>query len=408
MAQHGRVYKDEIEKEKRFNIFKKNVERIENLNGNAPSTKLYTLGTNAFTNLTTEEFLATHTGYKKQFDSTSGGSMTNGFRYENLTGDNIPSSIEWREHGAATGIKDQGKCGMKIKKKMGDVVVLQFQYRGIDVSVNVEDVDKVNLIDLIVEYWEKAKENNVQTPQNPTFQYVYKMKHVSLNCDADLMKMFSNLTDKKEIYVWVWDGLKDTKVVSAARPLVLGKSPMEVDKQVVNEIGSPSASNPKLTPRRRKNTVVEAEIISKEEFERHVSSLNKLLGILCNWGSRRTKQNKNRTINLTLRGGTYCVQENSCGGGDMTNAFEFIGKNQGISTDAEYPYTAFNGNQSQCQAKTSVVTINDYESIPPKDEGALLKAVSQQPKLSRLESMVVGLSSITTKVESSMGSVATT
>ncbi|XP_021740882.1 uncharacterized protein LOC110707185 [Chenopodium quinoa] len=104
---------------------------------------------------------------------------------------------------------------------MGDVVVLQFQYRGIDVAVNVDDIDKVNLIDLIVE-------------------------------------CFANLPDEKEIYVWVVDGLKDTQVVAAARSLILG---------------SASARGPKLIPRRRQNTFIEAEVISEEEFQRRVASL---------------------------------------------------------------------------------------------------------------------------------------
>ena len=99
---------------------------------------------------------------------------------------------------------------------MVDKIVLQFQYNGIDVSVVVDDVDKVNLIELIVEYWEIAKEKNIETPEHPTFQYVFKMKHVSLLSDADLMKMFRNLPEKTEIYIWVGCGAKDSKVVSIA------------------------------------------------------------------------------------------------------------------------------------------------------------------------------------------------
>ncbi|XP_021728546.1 zingipain-2-like [Chenopodium quinoa] len=110
MTQYGRVYKDEIEKEKRFNIFKTNVEYIDNFNANA-SNKLYTLGTNAFTDLTTEELIATHTGIKKQFISESMSTRTTQFRHENLTDDDILPSIDWREHGAVMGVKDQGLCG---------------------------------------------------------------------------------------------------------------------------------------------------------------------------------------------------------------------------------------------------------------------------------------------------------
>ncbi|KAK9096831.1 hypothetical protein Sjap_022328 [Stephania japonica] len=60
MALHGHVYKDEAEKEKRFNVFKENVEYIEQFNkaGNHP----YKLSVNGFADLTNEEFKATRNG----------------------------------------------------------------------------------------------------------------------------------------------------------------------------------------------------------------------------------------------------------------------------------------------------------------------------------------------------------
>ncbi|KAL7185404.1 hypothetical protein ACSBR2_027360 [Camellia fascicularis] len=54
MALHGRVYKDTAEEDKRFNIFKDNVERIESFNKAA--NKPYKLGVNQFVDLTNEEF----------------------------------------------------------------------------------------------------------------------------------------------------------------------------------------------------------------------------------------------------------------------------------------------------------------------------------------------------------------
>ncbi|ONK81118.1 uncharacterized protein A4U43_C01F25500 [Asparagus officinalis] len=64
MAEHGRVYKDEAEKARRFEIFKENVEYIEDFN-NAGKHR-YTLGVNLFADLTSEEFLATYaSGFKK-------------------------------------------------------------------------------------------------------------------------------------------------------------------------------------------------------------------------------------------------------------------------------------------------------------------------------------------------------
>ncbi|KAL2907288.1 Vignain [Bienertia sinuspersici] len=55
---------------------------------------------NAFADLTNEEFLATHTGYKKKFhyyESMFGHSMangTNGVKYEGLSGDELPETTK--------------------------------------------------------------------------------------------------------------------------------------------------------------------------------------------------------------------------------------------------------------------------------------------------------------------------
>ncbi|XP_021766149.1 ervatamin-C-like [Chenopodium quinoa] len=97
----------EIEKEKRFNIFKENVERIESFNGNN-SNKLFKLRVNAFVDLTTEEFVATRTGYKRAFHPSS-SSMKSTFQFNNLT--DVQPSVDWRYVGAVTSIKDQGQCG---------------------------------------------------------------------------------------------------------------------------------------------------------------------------------------------------------------------------------------------------------------------------------------------------------
>lgn len=108
MVRHGRTYKDNAEKEKRFKIFKDNMELIESFNrgGNQP----YNLRINEFADQTNEEFLASRNGYKFQFPNLmSSPSEQTSFRYENVTA--IPSSMDWRENGAVTPIKDQGECG---------------------------------------------------------------------------------------------------------------------------------------------------------------------------------------------------------------------------------------------------------------------------------------------------------
>ncbi|XP_062102983.1 senescence-specific cysteine protease SAG39-like [Humulus lupulus] len=101
---HGRVYKDINEEKKRFEIFKRNVARIDDFNW--ASNKPYKLGVNQFADLTNEEFGASRNRYKAHVcDST----RTASFRYENVTA--LPSSLDWRKLGAVTPVKDQGDCG---------------------------------------------------------------------------------------------------------------------------------------------------------------------------------------------------------------------------------------------------------------------------------------------------------
>uniref|UniRef100_A0A7N2LH65 Uncharacterized protein n=1 Tax=Quercus lobata TaxID=97700 RepID=A0A7N2LH65_QUELO len=104
MAKYGRNYEDDAEKEKRFKIFKDNVEYIDKVNNEGNRT--YKLSVNEFADLTTEEFIATRTGYKI---SSQPSSPKTSFRYENLT--EIPMTMDWREKGAVTPIKNQEQCG---------------------------------------------------------------------------------------------------------------------------------------------------------------------------------------------------------------------------------------------------------------------------------------------------------
>ncbi|XXG63265.1 hypothetical protein AAC387_Pa05g1499 [Persea americana] len=104
MAQHGRVYKDAVEKVQRLKIFKENVEFIESFNN--AGEKPYKLSTNEFADLTNEEFRASRNGFRA---SGVRRTKTTSFMYENVTA--VPSTMDWRKKGAVTPIKNQGECG---------------------------------------------------------------------------------------------------------------------------------------------------------------------------------------------------------------------------------------------------------------------------------------------------------
>ncbi|KAI4296899.1 hypothetical protein L6164_036819 [Bauhinia variegata] len=105
MAKHGRTYANNAEKGKRFKIFIENLKFIENFN-NAGNNS-YKMGLNMYSDLTPEEFIASHTGLR--VPSLPKSSKVATLRPLNL--DDVPASMDWRKKGAVTPIKNQGQCG---------------------------------------------------------------------------------------------------------------------------------------------------------------------------------------------------------------------------------------------------------------------------------------------------------
>ncbi|RZC69026.1 hypothetical protein C5167_032147 [Papaver somniferum] len=148
MTQYGKVYKNQAEKEKRFNILEANFEFIESSNvGNKP----YKLSVNEFADQTIEEFKSSRTGYKKSWRRSSQESTA--FKYENVT--TVPSTMDWRKKGAVTPVKDEGQCGEDqgcegglmddafefIQENQGLTTEANYLYNGVDGSCNTKKAD---------------------------------------------------------------------------------------------------------------------------------------------------------------------------------------------------------------------------------------------------------------------------
>ncbi|XP_026666039.2 zingipain-2-like [Phoenix dactylifera] len=103
MAQYGRVYKDAVEKERRFQIFRDNYKYVESVN--RAGDRKYKLGLNQFADMTNEEFKASRLGFKPMPTESTRGS----FQYANLS--DAPDSMNWRTRGAVTPVKNQRSCG---------------------------------------------------------------------------------------------------------------------------------------------------------------------------------------------------------------------------------------------------------------------------------------------------------
>ncbi|XP_031131975.1 ervatamin-B-like [Ipomoea triloba] len=107
MARHARSYKNDVEKNERFNIFKQNLKFINSFN--EAGNRSYKLGLNKFSDMSPEEFKATMLNDQHTFSGPKRFPNGNSIGKESLI--DAPNSVNWIERGAVTAIKSQGRCG---------------------------------------------------------------------------------------------------------------------------------------------------------------------------------------------------------------------------------------------------------------------------------------------------------
>ncbi|CAN4115130.1 unnamed protein product [Withania somnifera] len=108
LLEHGKSYNALEEKDKRFQIFKENLNYIDEQN--SIPNKSYKLGLTKFADLTNDEYRSIYLGMKSSADRVKLLKKKSD-RYLPKVGDNLPESVDWREKGALVGVKDQGTCG---------------------------------------------------------------------------------------------------------------------------------------------------------------------------------------------------------------------------------------------------------------------------------------------------------
>ncbi|VFQ63237.1 unnamed protein product [Cuscuta campestris] len=111
--QHGgKTYSSDQERRRRLKVFEDNYAYVSRHNGAGNSS--YTLALNAFADLTHHEFKAAYLGLSASGNDglirlNRGGPVLDSWP---SSGDYpVPASLDWRDKGAVTQVKDQGSCG---------------------------------------------------------------------------------------------------------------------------------------------------------------------------------------------------------------------------------------------------------------------------------------------------------
>jgi len=104
METHGKSYVTKEEYARRLDIFIANSILVEKHNSEGHS---FTLGLNQFADMTPKEFASLQT----LWPSTLGTEHSTAPRRHEVTGKDVPASVDWRSQGVVNPVKNQGQCG---------------------------------------------------------------------------------------------------------------------------------------------------------------------------------------------------------------------------------------------------------------------------------------------------------
>lgn len=151
---HGKVYANSVEAEKRLENFKRNLKYVLGKNARNGDRKGHSVGLNRFADLSNEEFRQIYLSKVKKPASKwrarqgrAAEQRRRQRRQERLGScDNAPSSLDWRNYGIVTGVKDQGSCGTFFSTRILSLTLTLPSSQCTCARVHVEYLRALNLI----------------------------------------------------------------------------------------------------------------------------------------------------------------------------------------------------------------------------------------------------------------------
>lgn len=110
--EHGKTYKSDVEDKFRMKIFMENRHKIAKHNAAYEKgiTK-FRLGMNKYADLLLHEFTHVMNGFNKTQKKVGGHQKLQGVTFISPANVEFPHTVDWRDQGAVTPVKDQGQCG---------------------------------------------------------------------------------------------------------------------------------------------------------------------------------------------------------------------------------------------------------------------------------------------------------